>query len=180
VFFFEWWFFHFPSLAVWGVGWVGFFSCSNSLNTQTHRQTSKTTQENMSGISREFVRAAFAARPSAETVRATSALNSLRPIPGSRKTARRVGRGTGCSKGKTSGRGHKGSVGVDFCSFSVPLLSSCTLFGCCSSACSICFVLFLFVSCVAHHTLTRLHRARSLPCFRTYHTHRNDSNAVAM
>lgn len=35
-------------------------------------------------------------------------LNTLKPNPGSRKPARRVGRGIGCGFGKTCGRGHKG------------------------------------------------------------------------
>ncbi len=35
-------------------------------------------------------------------------LNDLKPAPGSRKTARRIGRGIGCGFGKTGGRGHKG------------------------------------------------------------------------
>lgn len=35
-------------------------------------------------------------------------LNSLKPAPGSRKTAKRVGRGIGSGLGKTAGRGHKG------------------------------------------------------------------------
>ena len=35
-------------------------------------------------------------------------LSSLSPRPGSRKKARRVGRGEGSGWGKTSGRGHKG------------------------------------------------------------------------
>jgi len=35
-------------------------------------------------------------------------LNDLKPAPGSRKTARRVGRGIGSGWGKTCGRGHKG------------------------------------------------------------------------
>ena len=35
-------------------------------------------------------------------------LNSLSPAPGSRKNAKRVGRGIGSGLGKTSGRGHKG------------------------------------------------------------------------
>jgi len=35
-------------------------------------------------------------------------LNNLRDNPGSVKKSRRVGRGIGCSKGKTCGRGHKG------------------------------------------------------------------------
>ena len=36
-------------------------------------------------------------------------LNELAPAPGSRKKARRVGRGIGSGKGKTCGRGHKGA-----------------------------------------------------------------------
>ena len=36
------------------------------------------------------------------------ALNTLSPAPGSRKEGRRLGRGIGSSKGKTSGRGQKG------------------------------------------------------------------------
>ncbi|WP_089609487.1 50S ribosomal protein L15 [Dehalobacterium formicoaceticum] len=35
-------------------------------------------------------------------------LSELRPAPGSKKKATRVGRGTGSGLGKTSGRGHKG------------------------------------------------------------------------
>ena len=35
-------------------------------------------------------------------------LNTLSPAPGSRKDAKRVGRGIGCGTGKTCGRGHKG------------------------------------------------------------------------
>jgi large subunit ribosomal protein L15 len=35
-------------------------------------------------------------------------LNTLSPAPGSKKAARRVGRGIGCGYGKTCGRGHKG------------------------------------------------------------------------
>ncbi len=35
-------------------------------------------------------------------------LNSLKPAPGSRKSAKRVGRGIGSGLGKTAGRGHKG------------------------------------------------------------------------
>lgn len=35
-------------------------------------------------------------------------LNSLSPAPGSRKSAKRVGRGIGSGLGKTAGRGHKG------------------------------------------------------------------------
>jgi large subunit ribosomal protein L15 len=35
-------------------------------------------------------------------------LNSLSPAPGSRKNAKRVGRGIGSGVGKTAGRGHKG------------------------------------------------------------------------
>lgn len=35
-------------------------------------------------------------------------LNSLSPAPGSRKAAKRVGRGIGSGLGKTCGRGHKG------------------------------------------------------------------------
>lgn len=37
-------------------------------------------------------------------------LHELKPNPGSRKQARRVGRGTGSGRGKTSGRGHKGQL----------------------------------------------------------------------
>ena len=36
------------------------------------------------------------------------ALNELKPAPGQRKVANRVGRGIGSSSGKTAGRGHKG------------------------------------------------------------------------
>lgn len=35
-------------------------------------------------------------------------LNELRPAPGSRRAARRVGRGTGSGFGRSAGRGHKG------------------------------------------------------------------------
>jgi large subunit ribosomal protein L15 len=35
-------------------------------------------------------------------------LNELQPAPGSRRTAKRVGRGIGSGLGKTGGRGHKG------------------------------------------------------------------------
>ena len=35
-------------------------------------------------------------------------LNTMSPAPGSRKGAKRVGRGIGCGSGKTAGRGHKG------------------------------------------------------------------------
>jgi len=35
-------------------------------------------------------------------------LNTLSPAPGSRKAAKRVGRGVGSGVGKTAGRGHKG------------------------------------------------------------------------
>ena len=35
-------------------------------------------------------------------------LNQLKPAPGSRKNAHRVGRGIGSGSGKTAGRGHKG------------------------------------------------------------------------
>ncbi len=35
-------------------------------------------------------------------------LNSIQPAAGSRKTAKRVGRGIGSTLGKTCGRGHKG------------------------------------------------------------------------
>jgi large subunit ribosomal protein L15 len=35
-------------------------------------------------------------------------LNTLAPAPGSRKAAKRVGRGIGSGLGKTAGRGHKG------------------------------------------------------------------------
>jgi len=35
-------------------------------------------------------------------------LNTLRPAPGARQDAKRVGRGIGSGLGKTSGRGHKG------------------------------------------------------------------------
>ncbi len=36
-------------------------------------------------------------------------LNELSPTPGSRKSRKRLGRGTGSGYGKTSGRGHKGA-----------------------------------------------------------------------
>lgn len=35
-------------------------------------------------------------------------LNTLKPAPGSKTPAKRVGRGIGCGKGKTCGKGHKG------------------------------------------------------------------------
>ncbi len=35
-------------------------------------------------------------------------LNTLSPAAGSKKSAKRVGRGIGCGNGKTCGRGHKG------------------------------------------------------------------------
>lgn len=35
-------------------------------------------------------------------------LNKLKPALGSKKKSRRVGRGIGCTLGKTSGKGHKG------------------------------------------------------------------------
>ncbi|MCP5137960.1 MAG: 50S ribosomal protein L15 [Gammaproteobacteria bacterium] len=35
-------------------------------------------------------------------------LNSIKPAPGSKPTAKRVGRGIGSGLGKTGGRGHKG------------------------------------------------------------------------
>ncbi|MEM0954790.1 MAG: 50S ribosomal protein L15 [Pseudomonadota bacterium] len=35
-------------------------------------------------------------------------LNTLRPAPGARKSAKRAGRGIGSGLGKTAGRGHKG------------------------------------------------------------------------
>ena len=35
-------------------------------------------------------------------------LNTIKPTKGSKKPAMRVGRGIGCGKGKTCGRGHKG------------------------------------------------------------------------
>ncbi len=35
-------------------------------------------------------------------------LNTLSPAVGSKKSAKRVGRGIGCGNGKTCGRGHKG------------------------------------------------------------------------
>jgi len=38
----------------------------------------------------------------------TMRLNNLSPAPGSRKDAKRVGRGIGSGFGKTAGRGHKG------------------------------------------------------------------------
>ncbi len=38
----------------------------------------------------------------------TMRLNTLSPAPGSRKNAKRVGRGIGSGYGKTCGRGHKG------------------------------------------------------------------------
>lgn len=38
----------------------------------------------------------------------TMRLNTLSPAPGSKKAAKRVGRGIGSGLGKTAGRGHKG------------------------------------------------------------------------
>lgn len=38
----------------------------------------------------------------------TMSLNNLKPAPGSRREANRVGRGIGSGSGKTCGRGHKG------------------------------------------------------------------------
>lgn len=38
----------------------------------------------------------------------TMHLNTMQPAPGSKKNARRVGRGIGSGTGKTCGRGHKG------------------------------------------------------------------------
>ena len=35
-------------------------------------------------------------------------LNTLHPAPGSKTKSKRLGRGIGCGKGKTCGRGHKG------------------------------------------------------------------------
>lgn len=35
-------------------------------------------------------------------------LNNLQPAIGAKKTAKRLGRGIGCGKGKTCGKGHKG------------------------------------------------------------------------
>ncbi|MGE5027709.1 MAG: 50S ribosomal protein L15 [Betaproteobacteria bacterium] len=35
-------------------------------------------------------------------------LNNIKPAAGSKKVAKRVGRGIGCGNGKTCGRGHKG------------------------------------------------------------------------
>ena len=35
-------------------------------------------------------------------------LNTIKPAEGSKKNAKRVGRGIGCGNGKTAGRGHKG------------------------------------------------------------------------
>src|SRR3989338_7753689 len=35
-------------------------------------------------------------------------LNTLQPAPGSKTKSKRLGRGIGCGKGKTCGRGHKG------------------------------------------------------------------------
>ena len=35
-------------------------------------------------------------------------LNTLSPAPGSRPSRKRVGRGIGCTLGKTCGKGHKG------------------------------------------------------------------------
>jgi large subunit ribosomal protein L15 len=37
-------------------------------------------------------------------------LNTLKPAEGSKRNAVRVGRGIGCGKGKTCGRGHKGQT----------------------------------------------------------------------
>ncbi len=35
-------------------------------------------------------------------------LNTIKPAPGAKRAAKRVGRGIGCGSGKTCGRGHKG------------------------------------------------------------------------
>lgn len=35
-------------------------------------------------------------------------LNTLKPAPGSKHRAKRVGRGIGCTRGKTCCKGHKG------------------------------------------------------------------------
>ena len=37
-------------------------------------------------------------------------LNELSPAPGSRRSRKRIGRGTGSGYGKTAGRGHKGAL----------------------------------------------------------------------
>lgn len=37
-------------------------------------------------------------------------LNNIKPAAGSKKAAKRVGRGIGCGNGKTCGRGHKGQT----------------------------------------------------------------------
>ena len=44
----------------------------------------------------------------AEAQSQTMRLNTLSPAPGSKKNAKRVGRGIGSGYGKTAGRGHKG------------------------------------------------------------------------
>jgi large subunit ribosomal protein L15 len=46
-------------------------------------------------------------------------LNTLRPAAGSRKSAKRVGRGIGSGHGKTCGRGHKGQGARSGSSFTV-------------------------------------------------------------
>ena len=38
-------------------------------------------------------------------------LHELGPKPGSKKKSRRIGRGPGSGRGKTSGKGHKGLAG---------------------------------------------------------------------
>lgn len=37
-------------------------------------------------------------------------LNTIKPAPGAKKTSKRLGRGIGSGKGKTSGKGHKGQI----------------------------------------------------------------------
>jgi len=63
-------------------------------------------------------------------------LNSLSPAEGSKKVAKRVGRGIGCTLGKTAGRGHKGqksrtggSTAVGFEGGQMPLKQRLPKFG---------------------------------------------------
>src|SRR5512145_127143 len=48
-------------------------------------------------------------KPAAETVERIG-LNNLLPAPGSHRERKRLGRGPGTGHGKTSGKGHKGSM----------------------------------------------------------------------
>src|SRR3989338_1444292 len=77
---------------------------SEEKSVQSKRQFSSTMQR-CSGA-----RHRIAVPPTKEwhSVSELASLNNLRDNEGSRKVARRVGRGIGSSKGKTCGRGHKG------------------------------------------------------------------------